>query len=61
MIHGTRSRPPGACGIAPLRDITPTAGITCTPVIDGSRGEIFVVADEMVGGRPAHRLVGIGH
>jgi outer membrane protein assembly factor BamB len=43
----------------PCGDIGPTVGITGTPVIDASRGEIFVVADEWVGGRPAHVLVGL--
>jgi len=46
-------------GSLPCGSITPTVGVTGTPVIDGSRGEVFVVADEMVGGRPAHRLVGL--
>ena len=43
----------------PCGDITPTVGITGTPVIDRSRGEIFVVADELVHGRSAHVLVGL--
>ena len=43
-----------ACG-----DISPSVGITGTPVIDRSRAEIFVVADEWGSGRPAHRLVGL--
>ena len=51
--------PPVPAGSLPCGDITPTVGITGTPVIDQSRGEIFVVADELIGGRPAHRLVGL--
>ncbi|HEX5187967.1 MAG TPA: PQQ-binding-like beta-propeller repeat protein [Streptosporangiaceae bacterium] len=43
-----------ACG-----NITPTVGITGTPVIDPAKHEIFVVADELTGGHPAHVLVGL--
>jgi outer membrane protein assembly factor BamB len=43
----------------PCGDISPSVGITGTPVIDRSREEIFVVADEWDGDRPAHRLVGL--
>jgi outer membrane protein assembly factor BamB len=51
--------PPVPAGSLPCGNITPTVGITGTPVIDQARGEIFVVADELVGGKPAHRLVGL--
>jgi outer membrane protein assembly factor BamB len=43
----------------PCGDISPTVGITGTPVIDRARDEIFVVADELVNGKPAHMLVGL--
>ena len=43
----------------PCGDITPTVGITGTPVIDPSRHEVFVVADELVNGAPAHVLAGL--
>jgi outer membrane protein assembly factor BamB len=43
----------------PCGDISPTVGITGTPVIDPARGEIFVVADEQVNGKPAHVLAGL--
>ncbi len=43
----------------PCGDISPTVGITGTPVLDVARGELFVVADEVVNGSPAHQLVGL--
>jgi outer membrane protein assembly factor BamB len=43
----------------PCGDITPTVGITGTPVIDPARAEIFVVADEEANGHPAHLLTGL--
>ncbi|MGC2484745.1 MAG: PQQ-binding-like beta-propeller repeat protein [Acidimicrobiales bacterium] len=43
----------------PCGDIGPRVGITGTPVIDPSRSEIFVVADELIGGGPEHYLVGL--
>jgi outer membrane protein assembly factor BamB len=50
---------PVPSGSLPCGDITPTVGVTGTPVIDPARQEIFVVADEFAGGRPGHRLVGL--
>jgi len=43
----------------PCGDIAPTVGITGTPVIDPARAEIFVVADELAHGHPAHVLAGL--
>jgi outer membrane protein assembly factor BamB len=50
---------PVPAGKLPCGDISPTVGIAGTPVIDPSRGEIFVVADELVGGKAEHVLVGL--
>ena len=50
---------PVPSGSLPCGDISPTVGITGTPVLDAARGELFVVADEMIRGRPAHQLVGL--
>jgi outer membrane protein assembly factor BamB len=43
----------------PCGNISPTVGITGTPVIDAARSEVFVVADELVRQRPSHVLVGL--
>jgi hypothetical protein len=43
----------------PCGDISPTVGITGTPVVDAARSEVFVVADVLVGEHPAHELVGL--
>jgi outer membrane protein assembly factor BamB len=40
-------------------NIIPDVGITGTPVIDPARREIFVVADELKNGTPAHMLTGL--
>ncbi len=43
----------------PCGDISPTVGITGTPVVDPARGEVFAVADEFVSGTAAHVLIGL--
>ena len=50
---------PVPSGDLPCGNISPTVGITGTPVIDPSRSEIFVVADELVNGRSAHMFIGL--
>ena len=45
--------------VLPCGNIAPNVGIIGTPVIDPERREIFVVADELVKGRPQHRLIGL--
>ncbi|HTW04281.1 MAG TPA: PQQ-binding-like beta-propeller repeat protein [Streptosporangiaceae bacterium] len=50
---------PVPSGDLPCGDISPTVGITGTPVIDPARDEIFAVADELTRGAPAHVLVGL--
>jgi polyvinyl alcohol dehydrogenase (cytochrome) len=55
----TRLGTPVRSSMVPCGDITPTVGITGTPVIDEARGEIFVVAAELKNGKPAHILTGL--
>jgi outer membrane protein assembly factor BamB len=43
----------------PCGDISPTVGITGTPVIDDARGEVFAVTDEAAGASAQHFLVGL--
>jgi outer membrane protein assembly factor BamB len=60
MNHvGTPVPSSGPGNLLPCGDITPTVGITGTPVLDVIRSEIYAVADEDVGGAPHHFLVGI--
>ena len=60
LVWSTHLGTPVPSSALPCGDISPTVGITSTPVIDEARGEIFVVADEMINGVPAHQLVGLG-
>jgi len=50
---------PVPSGSLPCGNISPSVGITGTPVIDEARSELFAVADELVNGSPAHELVGL--
>ena len=59
VVWSTHLATPVPASTLPCGDIEPTVGITGTPVIDPARGELFVVADELVHGRPAHVLVGL--
>ena len=59
VIWTTHVGNPVPASSLPCGDISPTVGITGTPVIDQARNEIFVVADELVKGSPAHILVGL--
>jgi outer membrane protein assembly factor BamB len=59
VMWSTHLATPVLSGSLPCGDISPTVGITGTPVVDERRGELFVVADELVHGRPAHQLVGL--
>ena len=59
ILWSTHVGTPVPSGDLPCGDISPTVGITGTPVIDAARGEIFAVADTLAGGVPAHVLVGL--
>ena len=59
VVWSTHIASPVPSSTLPCGDISPHAGITGTPVIDPSRNEIFVVADELVNGIPAHKLIGL--
>jgi outer membrane protein assembly factor BamB len=59
VVWSTHIASPVPASALPCGDISPSVGITGTPVIDPSRSEIFVVADELVNGGPEHKLVGL--
>ncbi len=59
VVWSHRLATPVPSSVLPCGDITPTVGITGTPVIDPARSEVFVVADEYVDGASQHKLVGL--
>ncbi len=50
---------PVPAGSLPCGNISPSVGITGTPVIDEARAELFVVAEQLANGKPAHKLFGL--
>jgi polyvinyl alcohol dehydrogenase (cytochrome) len=58
-IWSTHLATPVPASSLPCGDITPTVGITSTPVVDRSRHEVFVVADEEGSSGPEHEMVGL--
>jgi outer membrane protein assembly factor BamB len=59
VVWSTHVGNPVPASSLPCGDITPTVGITSTPVIDLARDEVFVVADEEGATAPEHVLVGL--
>ena len=58
VLWSTTIGTPVPSGDLPCGNISPTVGITSTPVVDPALGEIFVVGDELVDGAP-HQLLGL--
>ena len=59
VVWSRRLAAPVPSSALPCGNISPTVGVTGTPVIDPHLGEMFLVADEMVAGRPEHFLIGL--
>ncbi|HEX4163028.1 MAG TPA: PQQ-binding-like beta-propeller repeat protein, partial [Acidimicrobiales bacterium] len=59
VLWSTHVGTPVQSSDVPCGDISPSVGITGTPVLDVGRGEIFAVADTLSAGVPAHVLVGL--
>jgi outer membrane protein assembly factor BamB len=59
VVWSTHLGAPVSASELPCGNIQPSVGITGTPVIDPARDEVFVVAEEMVQGAPAHLMVGL--
>jgi outer membrane protein assembly factor BamB len=59
VVWSTHVGTPVPADALPCGNISPTVGITGTPVIDPARSEVFVVADQFVSQRPEHELIGL--
>jgi outer membrane protein assembly factor BamB len=59
VVWSTHVGTPVPSGSLPCGDINPVVGITGTPVVDPVQSEIFVVADTVTNGQPAHLLIGL--
>jgi outer membrane protein assembly factor BamB len=59
IVWSTQVGPAVPARRLPCGDIRPKVGITSTPVIDATRSEVFVVADEEVHRVISHHLVGL--
>jgi hypothetical protein len=59
VLWKTHLATPVAASALPCGNISPTVGITGTPVIDPARSEIFVVADEAASPIASHHLIGL--
>jgi outer membrane protein assembly factor BamB len=59
IVWSARLGAPVPSALLPCSNINPVVGITGTPVIDRARHEIFVVADVLTNGGPAHLLTGL--
>jgi len=59
VAWSTRLGSPVPANRLPCGDISPAVGVTGTPVVDPARREVFLVADELVRGRPSHHLFGL--
>jgi outer membrane protein assembly factor BamB len=59
VLWSTHLATPVTASNLPCGDITPTVGITGTPVIDTARSELFVVADEAATPVASHHLIGL--
>ena len=59
IVWSTQVGTPVPARMLPCGDIRPKVGITSTPVIDPTRSEVFVVADERTRGTISHHLVGL--